>query len=215
MNNRWGSNAPSALVEECICLDISALSRGGYFNHQRPARLWLSWSRPGGAVIKATLEVIMDSDKYGPHIVMQTDGRQEQLIFLESTCPNLGGKRWWFLCLTGKRCRKLYMPDSAPDFQCREALNLTYESQRLAPVWRWQRRARQLRERLEVADKRAPFSKKPKGMWYRTYQKRLRRVAEVEGRARKAINEWMWRHYGAGPLDGVGACRRRAANWVD
>ena len=56
-------------------------------------------------------------------------------IKLTTTCPHLGGLRWWFTCplmISGRECRqrvaKLYLPPTAHYFGCRHCHELTYTS---------------------------------------------------------------------------------------
>jgi hypothetical protein len=193
----WRPYSIPALVEECMCLDISVLRRNAYFNHKGLAKFSRSWKWPNGDITKATLDVRMDDEKYGPHLMLRIDGGQEQLIFLERTQPNFGGERLWFICLTGKRCRKLYLAHGTTHVLCREALHLSYESQYRDHVWRLNERARQLRARLGVVDRSPTLPGKPKGMWRRTYQKLVCRVADAEDDALQARLEWMRRRYGS------------------
>jgi hypothetical protein len=184
------------VAEECICLDTKHLRKNGYLDRTEPTTVAMSCAWPDGGVINVLLDINMGDAVYGPRILLKIDGVQnEQLIYLESTRPNFGGTRWWFICLTGTRCSKLYLPYGARDFQSREALNLTYKSQHLGPVWRLQRRAKQLRATLDLAAKSVGFPDKPKGMWHRTYQTKRNQAIEAEYRALATMNNWMERHY--------------------
>lgn len=52
----------------------------------------------------------------------------QQNIKLDSTTPNYGGARWWFLCQCNQRVSRLHMPSDAYRFLCRGCHDLTYES---------------------------------------------------------------------------------------
>jgi hypothetical protein len=54
---------------------------------------------------------------------------------LETTRPNFGGLRWWFLCpITGRRVGVLYLPGKGGTvFASRQASGLAYRSQRASP----------------------------------------------------------------------------------
>ena len=52
-----------------------------------------------------------------------------QEIQLDSTSPNYGGVRWWFLCpKCGRRVALLHRPSYTHHFFCRHCYNLTYSS---------------------------------------------------------------------------------------
>lgn len=185
-----------AFRDRLLCLSIAALKRAGLLANEGASQHSCSWAWPNGRVAKATMSVVTVDQRYGPrlHLVMRPGG-QEQTISLDSTTPQFGGVRWWFLCECGDRCSKLYLPVGEDHFRCRHSLGLTYQSQRMAKVWRLQHRAHRLRSRLgKLGD--SAFLRKPKGMWHRTYSNLLGRAREVEGQASEALTQWYRRHPG-------------------
>jgi hypothetical protein len=197
MSRGGGGSSNRTLVEDCICLDISALRKGGYLKPKGAITVPWSWKCRDGFVTKAVLDINMADETYGPRIFVQIGGVEKpQLVYLECTSPHFGGERWWFICFTGSRCSKLYLPHGGSAFQCREALSLTYTSQHLAPALRQKRRARQLRARLEATEKSGFYPGKPKGMWHRTHQKLLHRVMDTEDKSRHSMTQWMSRRFG-------------------
>ncbi|MBT7039973.1 MAG: hypothetical protein HN921_09020 [Bacteroidetes bacterium] len=66
----------------------------------------------------------------------------EYPIRIETTNPNFGGKRYWFLCpliVDGNPCLnhvgKLYLPPGSQYFGCRKCHDLTYTSCRESHKW--------------------------------------------------------------------------------
>lgn len=91
-------------------------------------------------------------------------------VDLDWTACNMGGKRPWFLCPTcGRRVAILYCSGI---FACRHCQQLTYRSQREAPVCRAIRRADKIREKLGWKPGIAnPDGWKPTGMHWKTFEK--------------------------------------------
>ena len=69
-------------------------------------------------------------------LIYTTDGQSvNYLIWLVSTSPHFGGKRWWFVCpivrrdgTPPRRVAKLHLPRGARYFASRRAYDLTYTS---------------------------------------------------------------------------------------
>lgn len=51
-----------------------------------------------------------------------------QMIPIVTTRPYFGGERFWFKCECGRRVGWLYLPQGAPEFQCRLCHNLSYRT---------------------------------------------------------------------------------------
>ncbi len=97
-------------------------------------------------------------------------------VKLETTRPNYGGLRWWFLCpITGRRVRVLYLPGSGGSvFASRQALGLAYHSQRATAEDRAIERSLKARKKLGVLDQdmlEMPYCPKPRWMRWRTHRK--------------------------------------------
>ena len=96
---------------------------------------------------------------------------------LVSTCPNYGGRRWWFVCpglVSGacrRRVRKLYLAPGEKYFACRRCCDLRYASQREDYVHRALSKAQAIRVRLGgSAAMHRKFPPKPKRMRWKTYR---------------------------------------------
>jgi hypothetical protein len=129
-------------TEECFSLDASSFAKSGripqpgYIN----APLTLTWSNRFGQVTLSVPYWVenLHSSAVILHLGVTPLGNVEAIdlrVRLETTRPNFGGKRWWFLCPLfnhgapcERRVRKLYRPPSAWYFGCRACQELTYRS---------------------------------------------------------------------------------------
>jgi hypothetical protein len=107
------------------------------------------------------------------HLTRDT-GPQDYAVLLEPTPGTLGGQRWWFLCpATGRRVRKLVLPNGGQQFLSRGpgAYQLAYASQAENRIARAHRRAYVVRKRLGATGEAARwgFPPRPKGMHHATY----------------------------------------------
>jgi hypothetical protein len=103
-------------------------------------------------------------------------------IQLETTPQPFGGQRWWFVCpRTGRRATKLYLPNGAFTFACRQAYRLAYRSQRETDHDRALRRAFKLRGKLGADGGIGDHVPKPKWMRWPTYDRKLEEVSAAEG----------------------------------
>ena len=110
-------------------------------------------------------------------------GPQEYPVSMVTTPCRFGGLRWWWICpATGRRVRKLYLPNGGTRFLSRGpgAYKLAYASQRQGRTDRMHVRSRRLYARLG-ANYNGPlgngFPPKPKGMRWRTYSAICDRLA--------------------------------------
>jgi hypothetical protein len=119
----------------------------------------------------------------------QSTGPQEQRITLATTPCRFSGVRWWWLCpATGRRVRKLYLPNGATHFLSRGpgAYRLAYASQRHGWVDRAHERSRRHYRRPGAdyygADGFWPPKPKPKPkrMRWRTYSANCDRLKAKE-----------------------------------
>jgi hypothetical protein len=96
-------------------------------------------------------------------------------IWLNWSRPHYGGRRYWFCCpRTGNRTTKLFLPLGGHRFLSRGAYRLGYACQRETQSDRLMRKARKLNRALGgdgSLDGEAPS--KPKGMHWRTYERRV------------------------------------------
>ena len=173
----WRRAETKALVSSCISLDASRLQKGGVFRSDVPF----------GSVFTVTWNNSTESEigiqVGGPQINLQYrigggDGESQdvtQLVPLDWTPCNYGGRRAWFLCPgdrgnCGRRVAKLYLHGRY--FLCRHCHGLTYASQKVAVADRHLRRAQRIRTGLGgSASMLEPFPKRPKGMHWQTYWK--------------------------------------------
>ena len=137
--------------------------------------------------------------------VRSTAGHWEQVAepirILRVPC-RLGGTRPYFICpgvmngaACGRRVAKLH--GAGRYFLCRHCYSLAYASQSESEADRDLRRANKLRQRLGGGcDANNLFPPKPRGMWWRTYERLVKGVFDAEKRA-------------------DGAFALRAAQWLD
>jgi hypothetical protein len=115
--------------------------------------------------------------------IIPRNSRSYEECRLTTTRPPFGGLRWWFVCpATGRLCAKLFLPLGRRQFLSRTAYRLGYACQRVTMLDRRQRKAAKLRRALggnQEFGSSAP--EKPKGMHWRTYERRMRQleVADV------------------------------------
>jgi hypothetical protein len=104
--------------------------------------------------------------------------RPSQLIPIQWTPCNYGGRRPWLVCLCGKRAGKLYRGSAW--LGCRQCADVVYESQKRSRRARLSRKAMGIRARLGDYGRPGidPFPPRPFGMQRKIYN-RLRTRAEL------------------------------------
>jgi len=145
------------------CLTGTAEFRDGKF----PITVRLDTSDPANAFLELTHRA--RDERTG-------DPRVSDRIRLTWTRPTYGGRRWWFLCpRTGRRVAKLFLPRGGRHFWCRQAYGLGHACQREGRFDRLQRRAATLNLKLGGEGWRSwdQEPEKPKGMRWRTYDRRV------------------------------------------
>jgi hypothetical protein len=152
------------VVEDCIVLSIADFVRAQALVPGQCRRGKWSWSFDGDAEPYATIGFELDLVNLGYPSLRLYYRTGETLvdsrIFLTSTTPHFGGRRWWFRCpANGVRVGKLYLPLVAIHFASRRAHDLTYTScQQSGQSNRfWRRLARDLGR--DEAELRAIFGK--------------------------------------------------------
>lgn len=127
-----------------------------------------------------------------------------QLLHLQSSATNFGGRRWWYVC---PRCEKRYtaLYWSVTGFRCRKCLGLRYACQYEYYENEFHRQCRRIqRARIAIWGTddpdvtflmRSPSSfKRPKGMRRNTFRRKLERLHELEWRwhgvAMDHFNAW-------------------------
>lgn len=111
-----------------------------------------------------------------------------QTIRLTYTEPNYGGRRWWMICpYSGRRVGKLYLPRGGDRFAGRMAWRLGYQSQRVERSQRPFEALFRLQRKLGCEQGwEAPLIK-PKGMWWRTFDRHLDRYEGLDERCAVAM----------------------------
>lgn len=140
-----------------------------------------TWSRGGEPYAQAELELTILPGSAGGWLRLRHDDvhgyghpPQDYRIQLDASRPGFGGLQWWFFCpLTGRRCRKLFLPNGGPVFACRQAYRLHYGSQAEGPVERARRRIRRVSRGLggDGSASLDDLPPKPKGMHRSTYRR--------------------------------------------
>jgi len=156
-----------------------------------PPRLW-TWRRDGEVWCEAECTVTIHAGgdagalrlRYvAPDAFDRGHGAQDWTIPLVTTRPPFGGRQWWFLCpASGRRCRKLFLPAGGRRFLSRQAYGLGYQSQRITPASRAQRKIGTLCSRLggEWGVSAIDLPPKPKWMRWATYRRLEAKAWEAE-----------------------------------
>ncbi|MEE8241714.1 MAG: hypothetical protein V3R16_10635 [Nitrospirales bacterium] len=129
-------------VEECLRLDIGALSRSGLLSSE-PGASGVLKQRDGPLVEYQLVE--SSPEQLALRLIYCAGGGSggrgvvdfDYVIALEPTPCNFGGHRWWFGCPglhtaaghCGRRCGTLYFPPDSGVFACRTCHGLSYQSQ--------------------------------------------------------------------------------------
>jgi hypothetical protein len=169
-------------VEDGLTLDINKLVRDGNIRSGVWCKGTLSWTRVASGVEVGSIGYeanLTDACDAWIRLHYRVDGEsRDYRIILETTQPYFGGQRWWFRCpSTGRRVAKLHSPPGGDIFASRRAYDLAYRSQRERAHERKLTRAQYIRTRLGGSPSLVErFPDKPKGMWWRTYE-RLRAEA--------------------------------------
>ena len=197
----FGSGRPEGLgrdrVEGCRSLDVNRLHREGCL---RPG--WCGgwqWTRDGEQVAWITLRAKADRLHLAYRVRIgggEWEDVAETVRIVRVSCP-LGGSRPYFVCpgvvngiACGRRVAKLYEPGRY--FLCRHCYRLAQASQSEGAWDRALRRANKIRIRLGgEPGMAAPFPKRPKGMWRRTYERLYETVIEAELAADDLFEEHM------------------------
>ena len=186
-----GSGRPSGsgrgTVEGCRSIDVNRLHREGCL---RPG--WSGgwqWTREGEKVASINLRTEYDllHLSYRWRIGDSAWEDVAETVRIVRVDCRFGGARPYFICpgivngiACGRRVGKLYGPGRY--YLCRHCYRLAHTSQSEGAWDRTLRRARKIRQRLGGSPSLAtPIPLKPKGMWWRTYE-RLRRQSDLYDR---------------------------------
>jgi hypothetical protein len=187
-------------VEDCLTLDLAQLMRLGPMRDGLAGDGFLEWRQGGQAIgsIRFRLDL---RDAEAARLVLAycigMDGNRRkvsQSIRLAFTVPQFGGRRWWMLCpMTGERVGCLHLPPGGDRFASRKAWGLSYRMERLPALDRRFDRLARLRRRLDNADDWAALPARRKGMWRRTHERNLARLAALDASCGAAVLELMGR----------------------
>lgn len=120
------------VVEECLTLPMKFLVREGVVRPGTHRLGSLSW-RNGREEVTGRIGYLVDTlEPDRPHLRLAYQVRDIDMDYrvdLDTTRPNFGGLRWWFLCpCSGRRAAKLHLPPGGRYFAHREVHGLTYTS---------------------------------------------------------------------------------------
>lgn len=125
----------------------------------------------------------------------------EEPVTLTETDCHFGGTRPWFRCpgvrngkWCAKRVGKLYLGQRY--FVCRHCLRLAYASQSEEPMHRHNRRANKIRMALGGEPGTASLPpRKPKGMHWRTYWRKMDAIDEADEAGDLAFTSWVFQRF--------------------
>lgn len=185
-----GRTGGGPTAESSLKIDLAWMMRNGL---AKPGSLvcgTLDWARNGARIgsigYEADMRVAAQSVLRLSYSCGSGSGRAqvEQAIRLTYTEPNYGGRRWWMVCPNrGDRCAKLYLPPGGDRFAGRKAFRLDYRIQRVAHEDRPLERLFNLQLKLGGKPGLGNLPLRPKGMWWRTYERHLERYRALEGEA--------------------------------
>ena len=142
-STRWMWHTRKTTVEECRILPVFDLSREGIFTWNSRRQGTLTWTNEQTCEKVASMGFAVNTEVEPPwlrlHYSISTwQGEKidcDYKVFLQTTRPNFGGLRWWFICPLSvnhqvclRRVAKLYLPPGGRYYGCRYCYNLTYKS---------------------------------------------------------------------------------------
>jgi hypothetical protein len=121
------------IVEDCLILSITDLFREKLLVDGSLSRGEWRWRRGDRYQADAALRIDADLlDQLHATIRLRYFAHGELIdtwIWLTTTSPRFGGRRWWFKCpITNRRVANLYLPPGERRFGGREAYGLSYRS---------------------------------------------------------------------------------------
>ena len=173
-----GRRSTKPKIEDCNSLDANQLNRDGCLKCG-----WYgttTWSRNGVKTSSITMRTSTES----LHLSYSTKqfGTVYQSVTINRIPCRFGGSRAYFRCKCNKRVVKLYA--AGKHFRCRHCNHLPYSSKNEGQWDRALRQRSKQRRRLNGnIGLEASMAQKPKGMWWRTYQRLQERAYEAEQRS--------------------------------
>lgn len=111
-------------------------------------------------------------------------GEVRQIVRLCHSRPNYGGRRWWMVCpYRSAPVNRLYLPPGGDRFASRQHYRLGYRSERIAENARALDRLFAFQRTLGCPEGLGEMPLRPKGMWHRTYARRVERYRQLEADA--------------------------------
>jgi len=193
MMGGFGSGRPSGSgrnkVEGCRSIDVNRLQKMGCLRADWTGGL--QWTRDGAQVASINLRAEADWLHLSYRVRVGSgvwEDIAETVRIVRVPC-RFGGARPYFICAgvvngvtCGRRVVKLHGPGRY--FLCRHCYRLAHASQSEGAWHRTLRRANKIKQRLGgEPGMAAPFPPKPKGMWWRTYERLREQSLEAEMRA--------------------------------
>lgn len=168
----------SGLTDTRLAVDIRALIRDR--RRARTRSVVYRWETSLGEQAPATSVFSFA----GPGIIRVTHQGgtlPDEILDVTFSSCHFGNLRSWFQCSTVGCARRAAILYGTPrGFRCRHCAQLTYRSQREQPYDRMLRRGRRLRGKAGgSASLMEPFPARPKGMWWKTYDRLLKQDFEV------------------------------------
>ncbi|UVE16816.1 hypothetical protein NVV93_14600 [Pseudomonas sp. LS44] len=172
-------------TEDYRALDVRWLHRRGALLSGYSCSL--EWKRRG--VVVASIGIRTESPtcirlRYQAKVRGKPEPRDYPVPITWTPC-HLGGERPWFLCPScGRRVAKLY---GGSEFACRHCWRLNYASQQANKRDRASDQSFKLRDALGCDEgflfTPAEFIPKPKGMHWRTFERKIEQLKQVDARA--------------------------------
>ena len=173
-----GRRSTKPKIEDCNSLDANQLNRGGCLKSG-----WCgttTWSRNGEKI--SSTGMCASTNSLNLSYYSKQYGAVKQFITIERRPCRFGGSRAYFRCKCNKRVVKLYA--AGKHFLCRHCYHLPYSSKNES---HWDRALRQRNKQRRRLSRNigleACMAQKPKGMWWRTYQRLQERACEAEQRS--------------------------------
>jgi hypothetical protein len=172
-SGRWGWHFKKTTIEQCATIDASRWTKAGILHEGGTRSGWESF-------VHYHVNI---TDVMHPYANLRYDlrsgARLDYPVALQTTQPHYGGLKWWFTCPLvrngqpcNRRVQKLFLPPRDSHFGCRHCYNFSYASRSHGALDRSRERARGIRLRVGgSASFFDPFPPKPKGMWWKTYER--------------------------------------------
>ena len=170
------SNNPK--IEDCNSIDANQLNRDGCLKCG-----WYgttTWSRNGVKI--SSIGMRASTNNLNLSYYSEKYGTVTQSITIERRPCRFGGSRAYFRCKCSERIVKLY--SIGKYFLCRHCHRLPYSSKNEG---HWDRALRHRNKQRRLLSRNigleVSMAQKPKGMWWRTYQRLQERAYEAERRS--------------------------------